>query len=169
MADAYQATLTASIASKIRRVSSLGDLSAELSGVPDQILSTGVSTHQFNLAYWNELQLAASGNVTLDLYGSLKDPLGGTLNFAKLVAIYIRAHNDNASTIVVGASGAGGFVGPFGAATHSIKLSNNECFFVTNVNAGWPVADNTGDKLKIANNASSTKAKASVVLLGRDA
>jgi hypothetical protein len=130
-------------------------------------ITSGTGSYQADLMYAASRTLAASATDNLDLSGVLTDALGSVLAMAKVVAIYIRARDANTSDLTIG-NGANPFVGPFGAAAHTLTVSPGSPQMLTNLKTGWTVTPATGDILKIVNGAAAA-ATYDIVILGRTA
>ncbi len=126
----------------------------------------GASAGQANLVFADNRTIAASSNDDLDLSGSLPGPLGGTLAFTVVRAIIIRAASTNTNNVVVGAAALNQFVGPFGAATHTIAIRPGDEYVATARNAGWTVTAGTGDILRIANSGAGTPVNYDIIIIG---
>lgn len=126
--------------------------------------------------------LSSAANEEIDLYdlgsidigaGAGKDPLGGTLAFAEIVAILIVAEDGtaDATTLEIGGESAATgneFVSIFGADTDSLKIKRNGFFFIASPgDPAYAVADSTNHKLKIT--ATGGAAVYSIYILGRSA
>jgi hypothetical protein len=129
-------------------------------------LDPGSAAGQANLVFTDTRTIAASSNDDLDLAGVLAHPLGGTITFAVVRAIIVRAAAGNTNNVVIGAAASNQFVGPFGAATHTLALRPGEEMVVTNCGAGWTVTAGTGDILRIANGGAGTPVTYDIVLIG---
>jgi hypothetical protein len=126
----------------------------------------GALSGQANLVFSDNRTIAASANDDLDLNGSLPGPLGGTLAFTAIRAIIIRAAATNTNNVVVGAAASNQFVGPFGAATHTLAIRPGDEMVLTARGAGWTVTPTTGDILRIANSGAGTPVSYDIILLG---
>lgn len=126
----------------------------------------GALAGQANLVFADNRTIAASSNDDLDLNGSLPGPLGGTLAFTAIRAIIIRAAATNTNNVVVGAAASNQFVGPFGAATHTLAIRPGDELVLTARGAGWTVTPATGDILRIANSGAGTPVSYDIILLG---
>lgn len=116
---------------------------------------------------WKDTRtLAASATEDLDLTGALTDAFGATVAAAEIVAIYIEAAPANTNNVVIGAAASNAFVGPFGAATHTLALAPGMFIPFVNQN-GWAVTAGTGDLLKIANSGAGTSVTYSIIVIGR--
>ncbi|BBF93374.1 hypothetical protein [Blastochloris tepida] len=119
---------------------------------------------------WSDVfSIPASGNTDLDLAGALTGALGGTVTFAKIKAIYLEADRANANNIVVGAAASNPFLGPFGAATHTLAVPPGGRVMLTAPVGGWAVTAGTGDLLRLANSGAGTAVNGKIVLIGTSA
>lgn len=112
-------------------------------------LANGTGLLQGDKLYAAERTLGGASE-DLDLAGGLTDPFGATLTFVKVRGIYIEADSANAGDIVVGGASATQFVGPFGAATHTIAIAPGDFWQITKLSAGWSVGAGATDLLKVA-------------------
>lgn len=130
-------------------------------------ITSGTGNYQADLLYAASRTLVASATDNLDLSGVLTDALGSVLAMVKVVAIYVRPRDANTSDLTVG-NGVNPFVGPFGAAAHTLTLTPGSPLMLTNLKTGWTVTPATGDILKIVNGAAAA-ATYDIVILGRTA
>lgn len=118
-------------------------------------LSAGAGANQANKLFADTRTVAGSANDDLDLFGSLVDPLGATLSFASIKAIYIRAADANVNELSIGPASSNGFLGPWADASDRVKLKAGELFLITNrAETGWAVTASTGDLLRVTNTGS---------------
>jgi hypothetical protein len=140
---------------------------AELGGT--KTIDNGTAVGTCDIAYTDgAVSIAASGSLNLDLNGVLLDELGQACNFAKIKMIMIIAAAANTNNVVLGNAASNGFLGPFGAATHTISVPPGgtlvlEC--AANL-AGWPVTAGTGDILRIANSGAGSAVLFDIAILG---
>ncbi len=130
--------------------------------------ANGVTAGKADRVFGDRRQLAASANEDLDLAGGLTDAFGASLTFVKVVAIAFKAADTNAGDIIVGGAASNAFVGPFGAATHTIAVKPGGALTLVAPKGGWTVTPATGDLLKVAN-AVASAAEYEVVILGTSA
>lgn len=165
-------TATFYAGAKVRHTSA-GDL-----GTPLVDIDTGRKTVEFtngttagkaDLVFRDTRQLAGNASESLDLAGSLLDAFGATITFAKIVGIHIKAHDDNVADIVVGNAASNAFVGPFGAATHTMAVKPGGTLTLTAPKGGWAVTAGTADLLKVLNGSAGSAANYDIVLLGTSA
>lgn len=131
--------------------------------------TSGTSQDQADIMFADTRTIAASSSESLDLNGSsLQNVMGVNLALAKVKVLLVRAAPGNTNDVVVGNTGAGGFVGPFGANTHSIALKPGEQFLITN-GAGWACTASSLDLLKIANGGGTTSVTYDIVIIGTSA
>lgn len=158
-------------------------IDAELIGAPDigtsywknnasavvSTLDDGTATGLANRVFADTRTIAASANEDIDLAGSLVDPLGGPAVFAKVKAIMIKAAAGNTNNVVVKPAASNGFLGPFGAATHTITIPPGGVFLVSAPAAGWAVTGGTVDLINVANSGAGTGVTYDIVVLGTSA
>lgn len=133
-------------------------------------LLNGTGANQADLAYWDTVNLAASGSTTLDLNGSLTDALGVAVNFLRIKLFYLFAYSTNANTVVIGNAAANQFVGWFGAAAHTEAVRpGGLSLHVAPDATAFSVTAGTGDQLKIANGGAGTAVDFDLVLIGASA
>jgi hypothetical protein len=131
--------------------------------------AAGTGNGQVDRKFTDKRTLAASANEDLDLAGSLVDAFGAVITFAKVRAIRIKAAPENTNNVVVKPAAANGFLGPFGAAAHTLTLPpGGEVVLVAPV-AGWPVTAGTADLLNVANSGAGTSVTYEVEILGASA
>lgn len=137
------------------------DVSAVLS------LADGAGANQANVAYFKDINIAASGTDNVDLAGSATDRFGQTVNLTGVKAVLVTADATNTNDIIVG-NGTNPFVGPFGAGTHTIAVKPGGAFLITNPSAaGFGVTGSTADILKLANSGSGTSVTGKLVVIGK--
>lgn len=122
----------------------------------DIVLSDGSGSGQANKVYLATRTVATAANDDLDLAGVLADPFGVTLTFATVKAIIIRADPENTTNLTVGGAPSNPFVGPFGAATHTLQVRPGGALEFVAPQTGWTVTPSTGDILRIANAAGAS-------------
>jgi hypothetical protein len=164
-------TVTATITARINATVASPIISAQGSGPTIDLIGTtlitpGTGANQADLMFADTRTLAASASENLDLNGALTDVLGKTLNLLKVKAIMVRASGANANDIVIGGAATNGFVGPFGAAAHTIAVRPGGEFVIAHSGAGWPVVAGTGDLLKIANGGAGTSVTYDIIIIG---
>lgn len=131
-------------------------------------LLQGTATGLADLMFADTRTLAASANESLDLAGSLVDPLGAVLTFVKIKAIWVKANSANTNSVIVGA-GTNPFVGPLGGTTPTVTIPPGGVMLLVHPGAGWTVTASTGDILKFANSSSGTGVTYDLILIGTSA
>lgn len=129
-------------------------------------LTNGTGTDQINEMWHAKRVLAASASENLDLAGGLTDAYGNILTFTKIKLIVIIADAGNTNDVVIGNHATAAFVGPFGAATHTIKVSPGQLMVISNFGAGWTVTPTTADMIKVLNSAGGSSVTYDVVIFG---
>lgn len=132
-------------------------------------LTDGTANGKADLAWGKTATLAASANEDIDLAGSLTGALGGTTTFVEVVSITVTADEGNTNNVVVGGAAATQFVGPFGAATHTIAVQPGGSFTVNAPAAGWGVTAGSTDFLRIANSGAGSSVTYKILIVGRSA
>lgn len=129
-------------------------------------LTDGTGAYQANAVYIDDFSIPLSSSVNYDLAGSLTDRLGNLLVFTAIKAIYLFADLANVNNVIVG-NGTTPFIGPFGAATHTLAVGPGDPLLLVNRSAaGWPVVAGTGDILKLANSGAGTAVTGTLVIIG---
>jgi len=139
---------------------------SRLNAAAEIILANGTGNDQGNSVYSDSLQLAASANADIDLSGSLLNPFGTTILFTKIKGIYVFAKRTNTNSVIIKPAAANSFLGPFGAATHTITLLPGAYIELVHPLAGWTVTPGTDDKLNFANSAAGTVVDYDVEIVG---
>lgn len=144
----------------------LGSASAKIAAGIALQLASGVGANQADLVFSDERTISASSSENLDLAGVLVDGLGATLTFAKIKALLVVADAANTNDVVIGNAASNGFVGPFGAATHTLAVKPGGVALVACPGTGWSVTPSTGDILKVANSGGTTSVKYRIIVVG---
>ncbi len=139
----------------------------------DVVLTFGSGTTLSNGAlYANQLYRAstvitAGSNLDLDLYGSLLNPFGETINFATLRAILIGvASADGSAALRVGPQNVThAFQGPWGGGGATVYETVYWQQLWLSGQAGWTVTDGALDVLRI-NNPGASSVTAQILLIG---
>ncbi len=112
--------------------------------------------------------VSASSSETLDLAGTLANAFG-TVTFAKVKVIRVRAAAGNTNNVVVGGAASNAFVGPFADATDKISIAPGGEFSIVHPGDGWAVTAGTGDLLQFANSSSGSSVTYDVEIIGASA
>ena len=127
----------------------------------------GAGASQANVLWHDKRQIAASGTDDIDLSGALVDALGVAAVYARVKGLMVYAWPANTNNVVVGGAAATQWVGPFGAATHTVALQPGGLLTLATVSAaGWPVVNAASDLLRIANSAGGTVVDFEIAILG---
>ena len=161
--------IAAAIGGTLKGTNDLGTPTFALAKAADITLKTGTAAGLADLLFSDQRTLAASATENLDLAGGLTDPLGATLTFVKIKAILVRASSGNTNNVVVGGQTVNGFLGPFGAAAHTVAVPPGGALLLAAPSAGWAVTPGTGDLLKILNGGAGTGVTYDVVIVGTSA
>jgi hypothetical protein len=131
-------------------------------------LTNGTGANQASKMYVAKRTLAGGANETLDLAGSLTDQFGSTITFTAVKGLKISLLTDTtASSILVGNTGANGWLGLFNATTDAVKIRNGYSFAVFGTDAaGMAVTAGTGDLLKVLNQDGANVATYTILVYG---
>lgn len=163
-------TLRAAIAYMLTGTPDLGEAKAQFQGFVDTVMQSGTGDNQADKVFADTRTLASSANEDLDLAGgSLVDPLGAPVTFAKVKAIIVRAAAGNTNNVVVGGAAANAFQGGFGAANDTHAVPPGGVFLASAPKAGWAVTPGTGDLLRIANSGGGTSVQYDIEIIGTSA
>lgn len=156
------------IVSDVKTLSLGADQSIPYAVGTDRVLLNGTSNGQANQQFTRRYTIAASGTQDLDLAGALVNDFGDTLTFARIDAIIVAPLSTNTNNVVVGNAASNQFVGPFGAATHTVSVRPGGVFAIMDgVGTGYTVTAGTGDLLRLTNSAGGTSVVVDVTLIGR--
>lgn len=120
---------------------------------------------------WDDIRtIAISGTDDIDLVGVLTDAFGTALSFARVKGLFVAADAGNTNNVIVGGAAATQWVGPFGAAAHTVAVRPGGFFGIACADAtGWPAVGGASDLLRIANGGAGTAVTYSIVILGASA
>lgn len=164
---ALTATVRAEIGSSYTSVLDQGTATFPASVSSIIQFTNGSGANQVDRLFSDQRTITASSNEDLDLAGSLTDAFGATLTFVRVKAIIVKAAAGNTNNVVVGGAASNQFVGPFGAATHTIAVKpGGALIFVAPDATGWAVTAGTGDLLRIANSGAGTSVTYDIQILG---
>ena len=130
-------------------------------------LSTGPGANQGDVAYMGRRWLDASASESLDLAGGLVDAFGAAATFAQVKVLRLVADRANLNSVIVGGAAANAFAGPFGGATHTLKVPPGGVLLLVAPGAtAWAVTADTADILKIANGGAGSGVGYELEILG---
>ncbi len=132
----------------------------------------GIGQGQANLVY-NELHLVTANSPTLDLdlFGSLTDAFGNTLNFLKILAILVQNKNTGNQLLRVGGAGSANdaFNAPFGGDDDGFVDVGSESTILIggNYKHGFAVIAGNEDVLRFVNVSATEDISFEVTIIGR--
>jgi len=133
-------------------------------------LVNGTGAGQVDKLYQDTNTLGPSATLDIDLVGALTNVFGTAFNFARVKGLFVAAASGNTNNVVVGGAAATQWVGPFGAAAHTIAVRPGAWMGICCSDAtAWPAVGAASDLLRIANSAAGTDVTYSIVLLGSSA
>ena len=165
MAQTFNGTISLGLALRLNGGVDIGSAYQSVDSTYQNIFTNGTGANQVNQMWTDTRTIAASTTEDLDLYGSLTNTFGTTLNFTSSKAIIIAALAANTNDLLVGGDAAS--VPIFGAVGDYIIVKPGGLFMITNPGAtGFVVTDTTGDILQIANSSSGTSVTYDIIILG---
>jgi hypothetical protein len=129
------------------------------------VFTDGTGANQAKKIFTDTRTLSASAAESLDLYGSLVDAFGVTMNAVKLKAIIVSAASGNTNNVQVTRPASNG-VPLFMAASDGIALTPGASFCAVFPDAnGVAVTASTGDLITFTNSAGSTSVTYTLILI----
>lgn len=120
---------------------------------------------------WHDSRSLTTGTAdNLDVNALTNSIYGNTVTsiFVKIRAILIvNLATTSGYDLTIG-NGTNPWIGPFGAAAHTVTCHANGIWYMTNPVAGWTITNGTGDILKINNGSAGTIAY-KIALIGTSA
>jgi hypothetical protein len=158
----------------------LGPRSASMSATYKALLADGVAAGQANRVFHDRRTLVGAATENLDLAGgSLLDPLGNPLTFARIKGLIVSAVGvvgppavPNTNDVIVGGDVTNTFFGSFADETDAVRIRPGGTFAIVCGPAdgtGYVVAAGTGDLLKFTNGAAGTDVTFDVIIIGTSA
>lgn len=129
-------------------------------------LTNGAGLNQASEVFFDERTLAGGATENLDLAGVLVDALGNVLSLTKVKALVFFNLSTSLDKITIGNHATAAFLGPFGAAAHTVDVPiGGLAVFVAPTAAGWAVTAGTADMIKVLNGAGGSSTY-QVVIIG---
>lgn len=166
MAEEFSGSLNVVLNATLAGDLDLGSGNHKVSKIYQNSYTNGTGAGQANNMFADTRTVSSSSTDSLDLYGSLTNAFGTTLNFANIKAICIKADSGNGSTITLGGN-ANPFA-LFGTGTDKISLPAGAMLMIADPTSadGFDVTDSTGDTLDITNDDSSNSATYEITIVG---
>jgi hypothetical protein len=130
-------------------------------------LGTGGQASAMSVLYAVNFSIIAGGTNTLDLYGSLLDNFGATVNLARVKWMQLSPSNSMVTpqTMLIRAAPANGFGTWMSATTAAVRAFSGGTFAImAPATNAYAVTDSTGDLLEIVNE--STNAATGLLYIG---
>ena len=129
--------------------------------------TNGTAASQANTIWMDQRTIAASGTDDLDLYGSLTNAFGTTLNFSSIKGIIVYAATANTNNVIIGGDGSAALINWVGGSTDTIVVKPGGLFALIDPSAGgYAVTATTADVLQISNSSSGTSVTYDIIILG---
>lgn len=129
-------------------------------------ISNGAGANACNQLYHSEGSIAAGGNTTIDLAGSLTNQFGTTITFARIKLLYLKNISSTAGTTIRARSGASNGWNTAFAATGPIINKDGFLLLYAADATGYTVTAATGDIFRIDNNDGANAAAYELVIGG---
>lgn len=132
--------------------------------------SHGTGVNQIDLVWTSDAAAAVTSGtpVSIDLAGSLVDPLGTAVVFAKIVGIIILNDGSAATGILEVGGGSNAFASWLGATGDTVKIGPGGSHVFLNPSlAAYAVTAGTGDLLQLASASGTVPYR--VIIIGRSA
>lgn len=145
-----------------------GDAAVAITETANYDVADGTGAAQANAIYVDDFSIAAAGTLAIDLSGSLVDPNNTTKAFTAVKEIMIKADATNTNNIIYGNAATNQFLGPLGAATHTVVIKPGGLMHLVEgySAAGWAVVNATTDNLLLTNSAGGTAVTGTIVIIG---
>lgn len=170
MATSLQTQLKVEVIANLANVVGLYQSNSIINNAATASLAQGTGANQSDRIYHETNTLGASATKDYDLAGVLTDIYGTVISFARVKAVAIFADAANTNNVVLGGAAATQWVGPFGAAAHTIHVRpGGALLFFCSDATGWPVGAGATDFLRAANSAGGTSVTYSIIVIGASA
>jgi len=135
----------------------------------------GTGEDEVDLVWFDSISLAAGADTDIDLSGSLTDPWGDSVSFAKIRGLFIKNASTTDAEIQFGGGDGGDGTNAWDTWITSTAADGSEAVKVPpgwtwgaahTGTGGYAVTANTGDILRIKNNDGALAAIVEVVILG---
>ena len=172
------ASITVEVQADIKLAADLHVPVSALRMLKSLVFAFGATLGKCDQVFWDRRVIAASGNDPLDLVGTLKNPLQGTVNFDFLKGIAIYNRSDEALThaggshvitdaAIVVLDTSSTFTGPCKTIAKGQVIDAGGLFLAaTPIVTGWAVTADSGDTFQVDNEDGADEALYDIVLLG---
>jgi hypothetical protein len=133
-------------------------------------LADGTTADKADKLYHATRTLSASTSEDLDLAGSLLDPFGDTLTFARIKGLIVAAAAANTNNVVVGGAASNIFINWVSDATDKVVVRPGGVFGIIAPDVtAYAVTAGTGDLLRVANSGAGSSVTYDIVIVGSSA
>jgi hypothetical protein len=165
MATVFNGRVAISVEAQMDDVLDVGTAMYPVQFTASSVFTDGTGANQAKKIFTDTRTLSASATESLDLFGSLVDAYGVTMNAAKLKGIVVTAAAANTNSVQVTRPAANG-VPLFMAASDGIALTPGASFCAVFPDAnGVAVTASTGDLITFTNSAGSTSVTYTLILI----
>jgi hypothetical protein len=166
---ALSTRLSLDLAATLTSALDLATASVPLAYRRDYVWASGTGASQADKQWNDQRTIAASSTDSLDLAGSLTDPFGATLTFARIKGVLVYAATANTNNVNVTRPASNG-APLFLAAGDGIPVRPGGLFlWMAPDSTGVAVTGGTGDLLDIVNSGAGTSVTYDIVVIGASA
>lgn len=169
MASLSSATVYTRVAATLSKsLAVIGDKALDIDKIFNRAIAAGSGVDQATKAYVGELSIAAAGNSSIDLSGSLEDIFGDAAVFTKVKALLIwNASSDQTSSPTTAqVTVTGNFLTTVFGASSSWVLEAGDQMTGSWTRTGKTVTNSTADTITVTNNDGAQAAKVYVIVIG---
>lgn len=132
-----------------------------------QDFANGAGANQASQMFSDRRTVAAASVDSIDLSGALLNAFGESVALTKVKGLLLVASSENVPSLIVGGAASNAWVGPFGAATHTLTLRPGGILLLTAPDAaGYTVTAGTVDILAVENEHAEESATFDFVIWG---
>jgi hypothetical protein len=129
-------------------------------------LINGTGANQADRVWSDQISIAASSNNDIDLAGSLTDPFGTALSFARVKAIIVLAATTNTNNVVVGGASSTFATWVSGTNPAVIVRPGGLLVLAATDATAYAVTATSADVLRLTNSAGGTSVVCDVAIVG---
>jgi len=166
MATTYSGTVNVQILGQMLKTLDIGSARLDINYSKRYTVADGTGANQANMVWTDTRAIAASGSDDLDLFGSLVNAFGDTINFTAIKGIFIVAASANTNNLLIGGDGSA-FVNWVANASDVLVVKPGGMIAVYDPSAGgYGVTNSSADVLQINNSAGGTGVTYDIIIFG---
>ncbi len=161
MATTYSGSLAFQLSGLLRKSLDIGNATLDVGYSNSHKITNGTGGDQANMIWTDTRTVAASDDEDLDLYGSLTNAFGDTINFTTIKGIFIFASSLNTNNAII--SGTAAILN--GSDVITLKPGGMLCIYDPSA-GGYAVTDSSSDLINVENSSSGTGIDYDVIIVG---